>query len=634
MAAEVGKVQYKVELDDSGVEQQASQTESKLKSKFGAAAKAVGAAATAAVAAGAAAMVSITKQAVSSYAEYEQLVGGVETLFEDLSDDVIENASKAYKTAGLSANEYMDTVMSFSASLNQSLLKTDGDIARSAEMADKAILDMSDNANKMGSDMATIQTAYAGFAKQNYTMLDNLKLGYGGTKEEMERLLKDAGKLANTKFNLNSYADIIEAIHVIQEDMGITGTTAKEAAATISGSLGMTKAAWQNLLTGMVDSEADINQLIDDLISSASSLLDNLIPAVSRALEGLGTAIADAAPRLAEEIPPLIEKVLPPLLESGAKVIETLAKGIVKAIPMLMPTITQLLLDLAQMIIKMAPEIVKTGLEVITQLALGIAKALPRMMPTIVDCIVTIVETLIDNADMLIDAAIAIILTLADGLIQSQDKLIAKAPELVTKLTLALIQAAPKLLEAAIKLIFTLVEGLVSAFPKLIEAGKQTVESVKKGFNEKFGDAKSWGRDLMQNFINGIKEQWDHLKQTVSNVAQTVKSYLHFSMPDVGPLKDFNTYAPDMMDLYAKGIRDNTSEVEDTVADVSRRVSEAFTTDVSYNLPDISGYAADLSAAITATSSTSIIVPLSIDGREIARASAWYMNEQLAWEAR
>lgn len=175
---------------------------------------------------------------------------------------------------------------------------------------------------------------------------------------------------------------------------------------------------------------------------------------------------------------------------------------------------------------------------------------------------------------------------------------------------------------------------MVSAFPKLIEAGQKTVESVKSGFKEKFGDAKNWGRDLLQNFIDGIREKWDHLKQTVSSVAQTVKGYLHFSVPDVGPLKDFGSYAPDMMDLYAKGIKDNTGKVEDTVADVSRRVSEAFTADVSYNLPDISGYAADLSAAITATSSTSIIVPLSIDGREIARASAWYMNEQLAWEAR
>ena len=632
--AEVGKVQYKVELDDSGVEQQASQTESKLKSKFGAAAKAVGAAATAAVAAGAAAMVSITKQAVSSYAEYEQLVGGVETLFEDLSDDVIENASKAYKTAGLSANEYMDTVMSFSASLNQSLLKTDGDIARSAEMADKAILDMSDNANKMGSDMATIQTAYAGFAKQNYTMLDNLKLGYGGTKEEMQRLLKDAGKLANTKFNLNSYADIIEAIHVIQENMGITGTTAKEAAATISGALGMTKSAWQNLLTGMVDSEADIGQLVDDLISSASSLLDNLIPAIQRAFEGIGTAIADIAPKLANAIPPLIEKVLPPLLESGAKVIETLAKGILQAIPTLMPTITQVLLDLAQMIIKMAPEIIKTGLEVITQLALGIAKALPTLIPTIVDCVITIVDTLIDNADMLIDASIELIIALAEGLIEALPKLIEKAPEIVIKLTEAIIRNAPKILEAAAKLIFMLLEGIVNSFGKIVEVGAQLVDKVRSGFSQKVQDAKNWGRDLLQNFINGIKEKWEHLKQTVSNVAQTVKSYLHFSTPDEGPLKDFNTYAPDMMNLYAKGIQDNTGKVEDTVFDVSRRVSEAFTSDISYNLPDIAGYAADLSAAITATSSTNIIVPLTIDGREIARASAWYMNEQLAWEAR
>ena len=253
-----GTLIFDTKLDSSGVETGLSKVGSTAKSALGSVAK-VG---TAALAAGTAAATALTTSAVKAYADYEQLTGGIETLFEDLSWDVEENAKRAFQTAGLSANEYMETVMSFSASLNQSLIKSDGNIARSAEMADKAITDMADNANKMGSSMESIQNAYQGFAKQNYTMLDNLKLGYGGTKEEMQRLLDDAGKLANTKFDLSSYADIIDAIHVIQENMGITGTTAKEASETISGSFASMKSAWQNMMIAMTSGEDGTLMLI------------------------------------------------------------------------------------------------------------------------------------------------------------------------------------------------------------------------------------------------------------------------------------------------------------------------------------------------------------------------------------
>ena len=235
MSAEVGKVKYKVELDDSGLDQEVNKTESKLSSKFGAAAKGiaagVGAAAIGAVAAGTTAVIGLVKTASEAYGDFEQLSGGVETLFGDAADYVQARASAAFETAGLSANEYMETVTSFSASLIQSV---GGDTEKAAKLADQAIIDMSDNANKMGSSMESIQNAYQGFAKQNYTMLDNLKLGYGGTKEEMARLLKDAEKLSGVKYDLSSYADIVEAIHVVQENMGIAGTTAKEASETIS----------------------------------------------------------------------------------------------------------------------------------------------------------------------------------------------------------------------------------------------------------------------------------------------------------------------------------------------------------------------------------------------------------------
>ena len=630
--AEVGEVKYKVTADDSGLDEQISKSESKLKSGFGKAAGAVGAAASAAVAAGATAMVSITKQAVNAYADYQQLIGGVETLFGDAADVVAKNADEAYKNAGMSANDYMETVTGFSASLIQSL---GGDTAKAAELADQAIIDMADNANKMGSDLSSIQTAYQGFAKQNYTMLDNLKLGYGGTKEEMERLLEDASKIAGTKFDIKSYADVTQAIHVMQESMGIANATAEEAATTISGSMSAMQASWQNVLAsfGTGDTEK-ISKAVAEMVENVKTVAGNLIPVIGQVISGISQMIAELAPVLAKELPSMIEDALPPLLDAAVGVIETLAKGLLEAIPVLMPTVTKLIIDLANMIVSLAPTIIETGIQLIVDLATGLAQALPELIPAVIDAVMTIVITLLDNIDLLLDAAIQLIIALAEGLIAGEDKLIEKAPELIWSLVKALIKAAPQLLQAALELILTLIRGLVQNFGKLVQTGQQTVEKIASGFSQKVQDAKNWGRDIISNFVSGIVEKWRALTDTVKKTANIVKDYLGFSEPEKGPLSDFHTFAPDMMDLYAKGIDDNIDKVESSVEDVSRTVAGSFTADVGYNLPDISGYAADLSAAITAQTSTSIEIPLYLDGREIARGTAWYMSEQLAWEAR
>ena len=664
--AEVGEVKYKVVADDSGLDQQINKTEGKLKSKFGAAAKVVGAAATAAVAAGAAAMVSITKQAVSQYAEYEQLIGGTKLLFgangksleeyaesvgkttdkakaeyEKLiaaQDYITSKAKSAFKDVQMSQNDYLEQVNGLATGLKVSLK---GDAEAAAILADKVVTAEADIVAATGTSQEAVQNAFNGIMKSNYSMLDNLQLGINPTKEGMQEVIdkvnewnKANGNL--TKYQMGNLADMQAALVDYVNMQGMAGYAANEGAQTISGSLAATKAAWDNLLTGMADSEANIGELVNNLIDSASSLLDNLIPVISQALEGIGTAIAEIAPKLADAIPPLIEKVLPPLLESGAKVIESLAKGILAAIPKLMPTVTTVILELVKMLIGLAPQIITVGLQCILELVKGITQALPQLIPAAVDAIITIVEALTepDMLLQLVDAAILLIITLAEALIEAQPKLIEKAPIIIMNLAEALIKALPKILQAGVELILTLVRGMVSAFGKIVEVGGQLVEKTKSGFDQKVQDAKNWGRDVIQNFIDGIKQKWNDLKATVSSVAQTVKSYLHFSVPDVGPLKDFGSYAPDMMDLYAKGIKDNTGKVEDSIEDVTRVVAGAFTADVGYNLPDIGGYAADLSAAITASSATEIIVPLSIDGREIARASAWFMSEQLAWEAR
>ena len=242
------------------------------------------------VAVGATAIGALAKQSLDAYADYEQLTGGVETLFKDASEQLMGFANVAYKTAGLSANEYMETVTSFSASLIQSL---NGDTAKASEVANQAIIDMSDNANKMGTSMESIQNAYQGFAKQNYTMLDNLKLGYGGTKEEMARLLRDAKAISGIDYDISSYADVVEAIHVIQNEMGITGTTAKEASATISGSLTAMKSAWQNLLTGIADENQDLEALMGNFFDSVGTAMENIVPRVEVILGNIGGMLID-----------------------------------------------------------------------------------------------------------------------------------------------------------------------------------------------------------------------------------------------------------------------------------------------------------------------------------------------------
>ena len=351
----------------------------------------------AAVTAGVAGVTALTKMGVEGYAQYEQLVGGVETLFKDSQGTVMKYAENAYKTAGMSANQYMETVTSFSASLIQSL---DGDTAKAAEVGNIAITDMSDNANKMGTSMEMIQNAYNGFAKQNYTMLDNLKLGYGGTKEEMQRLLKDAEKISGIKYDISSFSDVAEAIHVMQKNMEISGysadelseklrtasltqeevskvaksmgisyeeasqrmkdgsltikdanvllgTTAREAATTIEGSISMMKGAWKNLVVGMADENANMEVLINNFVESTATAAQNLLPRIEQTLVGIGQLITALAPVIADALPQLVESVLPALLTAGVSLVTALVKGVITALPALYTA----LLDAVQIIL-------------------------------------------------------------------------------------------------------------------------------------------------------------------------------------------------------------------------------------------------------------------------------------------
>ena len=367
----------KVTVDDSGVDSGFSETEqkadalaNKLKGGLATAAKVGGAA----IAAAGAAAVAITKQAVENYGEYEQLVGGVETLFKSSADTVMQYAANAYQTAGMSANEYMTTVTAFSASLLQSM---GNDTDAAAEKANLAITDMSDNANKMGSSMESIQNAYSGFAKQNYTMLDNLKLGYGGTKEEMQRLLDDANALNAaqgnyTNYTIDSYADIVDAIHTVQTEIGITGTTQLEASTTIQGSIASMKAAYDNFITGLGDENADMSELITNLLDSTVTVAENLLPVVERILENIGVAVQEKGPEMIEKFVGYAVEKLPQVIELGMKMVLAIVSGLAKNLPQIVRSVLDMMATILKTFVSSLPDIVDVGKQIVKGLWEGI----------------------------------------------------------------------------------------------------------------------------------------------------------------------------------------------------------------------------------------------------------------------
>ncbi len=350
----------------------------KLKGGLATAAKIGGAA----IAAASAATMALVKQSIENYGEYEQLVGGVETLFKSSADTVLGYAKNAYKTAGMSANEYMETVTSFSASLLQSM---GGDTDAAAQKADLAITDMADNANKMGSSMESIQNAYSGFAKQNYTMLDNLKLGYGGTKEEMQRLLDDANALNAaqgnyTNYTIDSYADVVDAIHTVQTEMGITGTTQLEAATTIQGSISSMKAAYENFVTGLGDENADMAELTTELLDSAVTVCENILPVVERVLENIGVVVQEKGPEMIQKFVSYAVEKLPDIIKLGIQMIAALVTGLAQNLPELLSAVADIAIAIVKALLDVIPDIVDAGKNIVIGLWNGISSMWDRLV--------------------------------------------------------------------------------------------------------------------------------------------------------------------------------------------------------------------------------------------------------------
>lgn len=463
------------------------------------------------------AMVNVGKQAVESFAEYEQLVGGVETLFEDSASTVENYANNAYKTAGLSANEYMSTVTSFSASLLQSL---GGDTEEAAKYADMAITDMADNANKMGTSMESIQNAYQGFAKQNYTMLDNLKLGYGGTKTEMERLLKDATAISGVKYNINELSDVYEAIHVIQGELGITGTTAKEASKTISGSITAMSGSWQNLLTGIASGNENIGELVTNVVDSVLTVADNIMPVIEQVVN----SFIQILPTILNQI---IE-YLPQFLVMGTNILMTLVNGFQTNMPQIISVVLQIVNAIVTTLITNLPQILKMGIEILVQLIKGIAQAIPDLIPQIVDVVIAIVNTLVDNLPMIIMAGVDLLLALALGLIDAIPQLLKKLPEIITKIVEALTkpEMLAKIIKGALQLIIALAGGLIKAIPTLIAAVPTLITNLLTSLKETITTT-NWaelGKNVLNGILNGLINFGTVVKDTVKKVGKKITS--------------------------------------------------------------------------------------------------------------
>ena len=544
LLAEDGSVVIKIKGDDSPFQ--------KVLGKIGSAVNTAVKASAAAVGAASAGVAALGTACINAYADYEQLAGGVETLFKDSAETIHSFADNAYKTAGLSANEYMETVTSFSASLLQSL---DGDTEKAAAAADLAITDMADNANKMGTAMESIQNAYQGFAKQNYTMLDNLKLGYGGTKEEMQRLLADAEKLSGVKYDLSSYADIVEAIHVIQTEMGITGTTAKEASTTIQGSVASMKAAWANLMVGMADDTQNFDMLLSNFIESIGTVADNLLPRIGVVIEGMGKLVAGLAPEIASALPTLTNELLPNLVELGVQSISALVQGIQENGDSLAAGALSIVGTLAEGIAELLPMVADTAASLVVSLADGLTESLPDIIPIAIETISTLVENLTENANTVIEAGIQIILALGEGLIAALPQLIETVPQIVINIANVINDNAPKLIDTALYLITRLAVGLVQAIPTLVVNIPKIIEAIVAAFM-----AFQWlnlGKQLIDGVANGVKKAGESMATAAKNAFSKFKAKITGSEVAT-ELKNIGKY---IIDGIVGGIKNSLSKI-------------------------------------------------------------------------
>lgn len=528
-----------------------------------------------------AALAGVGKSALDAYATYEQAVGGVDTLFKDASGTVQKYAAEAYRTAGVSANEYMTQVTSFSASLISSL---GGDTAKAAELGNTAMIDMSDNANKMGTDIETIQQTYQSLARGNYAMLDNLKLGYGGTKSEMERLIQDANKVKQANgemgdLSIDKFSDVVQAIHIMQQQMGITGTTAKEAATTIEGSVGMMKAAWQNWLAELGKDNADINGLTKQLVDSVGTVIQNVGPRIAQIITGITAALPQLFASLGSTLPALVMQILPPVLgalgQLGTMLLTSATTWITTSLPQLLaqfqswvtsslPSFLQtgltMITNLLQGIVQALPQIASTAVTVLTTLLDGLSAQLPQLIPIGINAVLNLVQGILNNLPQIIDSGLKLILGLAQGLINALPDLVGKAPILIGQLVGGIINRLPQILQAGVQLLGALANGFISSVPRLIGAIPGMVGQIMHGFT-----SVNWGSvglNIITGIATGIAGAAGRLVTAAVNAANNALNWVKRKLGIHSPSRVFRDQVGEMIgEGMAVGIDESASKV-------------------------------------------------------------------------
>lgn len=562
----------KISLDsseyDEGLNKASSNTSSfasKLKKGLATAAKA-GAAALGAAATGVAAL---TKASLDQYAEYEQLVGGIKTLFKDSSDTVQQYAANAYKTAGVSANSYMEQATAFSASLIQSL---GGDTEAAAEYANQAIMDMSDNANKMGTDIESIQQTYQSLMRGNYAMLDNLKLGYGGTKAELERLVAKAEELTGQALDPSKFSDVITAIHAVQENLGITGATAEEASTTIQGSLNMMQSAWSNLVAGIGNENANMTSLIDNFVESAATVGENILPRIQQIFTGIGTLVQQLAPIIAEAIPGILSGVLPGLMNAAStlfmtlaaslpsllqtlipavtsfittnlpqlvtvafQIMTTLVNGLIQALPQLAAAIPQIITAITTSLATAGPQLLQSGVQLLQQLATGIQNGLPQLAAVLPQIISNFINFITANLPQILQQGVQIINSLVNGILNAIPELVANLPQVITSIVNFIVSSLPQILEAGVQILQNLITGIINTIPELVSNLPQIINAIVNGIGSLMGSIINIGGDIVRGIWDGISGAagwlWSQITGWMSGIVNGIKGFFGIGSP-------------------------------------------------------------------------------------------------------
>lgn len=492
-------------------------------------------------------LVSAGKAAYEQGAALEQSIGGIETLFKDNADTVKKYADEAYKTAGLSANEYMESVTGFSASLLQSL---GGDTEKAAEAANQAIIDMSDNANKMGTSMDSIKNAYAGFAKQNYTMLDNLKLGYGGTKEEMERLLADAEKISGVHYDITNLSDVYSAIHVIQGELDITGTTAKEASKTLSGSFAAMGSAWQNLL-GKITIGEDISDEVQALKDSVGTFFENLLPAIGNMIDALPdvlSGIFDTLGDLMEQIYTYFVLHEDALIEAGKTLINGIINGITTFGPDLVTGALSLVVGFGQAIIESAPQLLSAG---------------QTMLQNLIDGITS-------NFQSILETGGSIIQNLVQGILNGISTVISSAGEILMSLKDTITENLPTILETGKNILDNIINGILDAIPELITTAGELLNQFVDFWYDNWPTILDTGVEIVLNLVKGITEHLPDIAHSVVEIITKIGATILEHLPEI------TQKGIEIIGKLAKGLIEAIPDIVKAIAQVIKDMVKAF----------------------------------------------------------